>query len=56
MSVTMSDASTSSEVEMSSFGVETPKYLLDNTPQKLKLHERLAEEFKFKKEAEDREK
>ncbi|XP_050055142.1 uncharacterized protein LOC126549593 isoform X1 [Aphis gossypii] len=56
MSVTMSDKSTSSEIETSSLGVQTPKYLSANTPRKLKLHERLAEEIQLRREAEDREK
>jgi len=52
----MSDKSTSSDIEVSSLGVQTPKYLSENTPRKLKLHQKLAVEIQLRKEAEDREK
>jgi len=45
ISVTTSNASISSEIEMSSTGVQTPKYLSANTPRKLKLHKKLGEEI-----------
>ncbi|KAF0682237.1 Uncharacterized protein FWK35_00036901, partial [Aphis craccivora] len=45
LSVIMSDKSTLSDIETSSLGVQTPKYLSENTPRKLKLHQKLAVEI-----------
>jgi len=56
ISVATSDGSISSEIEMSSSSVQTPKYLSANILWKLKLHEMLVEEIQLRKEFEDLEK